>query len=758
MSIVFQPIVSRRALLEGAGALVVSFSLPRRGRAQEAPADGAAAGPPKLPGSLDDDRFLDSWIRIDAEGTITVFTGKAELGQGIRTAILQVAAEELEVEPGDIELVTADTGRTPDEGFTAGSQSMQNSGTAVRHAAAQVRALLFAEAALRFGVAEGDLTASGRAIAAPDGRSARYGELVAGQNLHVEASPDSPLKAPDTYRQIGKTLPRVDIPAKVTGGVAYVQDLRLDGMLHARVVRPPSYGATLRQFDSAGTEAMPGVVSVVRDGNFLAVVAEKEFQAIAAMRSLAGAAQWDERETLPDQTDLPKMLRGLEREVGTVAEQGSPQLSGDVFEATFTRPYQIHGSIGPSCAVALMSAEQGLTVWSHTQGVYPDREAIAEMLALPIERVRIVHMEGSGCYGHNGADDAAADAALIAAALPGRPIRVQWMREQEHAWEPFGPAMLTTVAARLGADGRISDWTFDVWSNIHSTRPGGAGALIAARHKAASFSPETPQLRISPAGNGDRNANPLYVIPNKRVLWHFLPDMPLRVSALRALGAYANVFAIESSMDELARRADADPVEFRLRHLDDPRARAVVERAAESFGWSRQTLPAGRGRGFGFARYKNLAAYLAVALEVEVEPETGRVRIVRAVSAIDSGEAVNPDGIRNQTEGGILQAISWTLYEQVTFDRTRITSVDWSSYPILRFASVPDSVRVEVIDRSGEPFLGTGEAAQGPTAGAVANAVRDATGTRLYDLPLTRKRVRDGMSAHAAGGTPSAAN
>jgi CO/xanthine dehydrogenase Mo-binding subunit len=396
--------------------------------------------------------------------------------------------------------------------------------------------------------------------------------------------------------------------------------------------------------------------------------------------------------------------------------------------------------------MAQMEGER-LTVWSHTQGVYPDREAIAEMLGMPLEQVRVIHMEGSGCYGHNGADDAAADAALIAQKLPGRPVRVQWMREQEHAWEPYGPAMLVKVRASLGDDGRISGWNYDLWSNTHSTRPGGAGALLAARDKAQSFTPETPELRINPSGNGDRNANPTYVLPNKRVLWHFLPDMPLRVSALRALGAYANVFAVESTMDELALAADADPVEFRLRHLDDPRARAVVELAAERFGWSNAALPRGHGRGFGFARYKTLAAYLAVAVEVEVERETGRVRVVRAVSAIDSGEVVNPDGIRNQTEGGILQSISWTLYEAVTFDDTRITSVDWSSYPILRFASVPDSVEVHVIDRPGEPFLGTGEAAQGPVAAAVGNAIRNATGQRLYDLPFTRDRVRNAIGA-----------
>ena len=730
--------LNRRAFLAGGGALIVSFST--------APAFPQEATPPaspaELPGSLDDDRFLDSWIRIAADGDITVFTGKAELGQGIRTALIQVAAEELDVEPGDIELITADTARTPDEGFTAGSQSMQNSGTAIRHAAAQARQLLLAKAAEILALDAAELTTAGKAVSAPDGRSASYGDLAAALDLHVEAWAEMALKAPDQLRVIGQPVPRVDIPAKVTGGVAYVQDMRMAGMLHARVVRPPSYRATLSGLDPSPVEALPGVVEVVRDGNFLAVVAEREYQAVVAMRALAAAARWTEGETLPDQADLPAVLEGLEREVGTVAEEGAaPSFDGEAYEATFTRPYQMHGSIGPSCGVALMDEAEGLTVWSHTQGVFPDRGAIAGMLGMPEERVTVIHVEGSGCYGHNGADDAAADAALIAAKLPGRPVRVQWMREQEHAWEPFGPGMVMKIKAALGADGKISDWAYDLWSNTHSTRPGGAGALLAGIHKASPATPRPATLQISPSGNGDRNANPLYTIPNKRVLWHFLPDMPLRVSALRALGAYANCFAIEGAIDELAIMAGADPVEFRLRHLEDPRARAVVSLAAERFGWA-ETPPADRGKGFAFARYKNMAAYLAIALEAEIERETGRVRVTRAVAAIDSGQAVNPDGIRNQTEGGILQAISWTLYEAVTFDRTRITSVDWSSYPILRFASVPDSVEVHVIDQPGQPFLGTGEAAQGPTAAAVGNAIRNALGKRLHNLPLTRQRVK----------------
>jgi len=318
------------------------------------------------------------------------------------------------------------------------------------------------------------------------------------------------------------------------------------------------------------------------------------------------------------------------------------------------------------------------------------------------------------------------------------------MREQEHAWEPFGPAMMVKVKGSLGPDGRIASWTFDLWSNSHSTRPGGAGALLAGIHKSTPATPQPAKLQISPSGNGDRNANPLYVIPNKKVQWHFLPDMPVRVSALRALGAYANVFALESSIDELAIMAKNDPVEFRLRHLQDSRAQAVVKLAAERFGWTKEMAPL-HGKGFAFARYKNLAAYLALALEVEIDRETGRTRVVRAVAAIDSGQAVNIDGIRNQTEGGILQALSWTLYEAVTFDRTRITSIDWSSYPILRFASVPDSVEVHVIDQPGQPFLGTGEAAQGPTGAAIDNAIRNAIGKRLYHLPLTRQRVKAAM-------------
>lgn len=353
-----------------------------------------------------------------------------------------------------------------------------------------------------------------------------------------------------------------------------------------------------------------------------------------------------------------------------------------------------------------------------------------------------LRIEGSGCYGHNGADDAAADAALIARAYPGVPVRVQWMREQEHGWEPYGPAMVTHLAASLGEDGAIRDWHHEVWSNTHSMRPGGAGSLLAAQHITDAFAAPAPKPLPLPEGGGDRNAIPLYNFPNARVVHHFLPTMPLRVSALRALGAYMNVFSIESFMDELAKAAGQDPVEFRLRHLEDSRARDVVTAAAEKFGWSNYQRNAGRGRGFAFARYKNLAAYCAIAAEVEVDRDSGQARLARAVAAVDSGQIVNPDGLVNQVEGAILQSASWTLYESVSFDDTRITSIDWSTYPIMRFAQVPDSVEVHLIDRPGLPFLGAGETGQGPAAGAVANAVADAIGNRIRDLPLSRERIK----------------
>ena len=730
---------SRRNVLARGGALIVSFSLVRSLSAQEGQQAQSQQGP-RLPGSLRTTPMLDAWIRIDAKG-ITVFTGKAELGQGIKTAIIQVAAEELFVEADRINLITADTAQTPNEGYTAGSQSMQDSATAIRHAAAQAHEILVGTAAGRLNAPIEQLTIRNGAVIAGDGRSMSYGELVSDNLLHVAAQPQSKLKDPAAFSIIGKPMQRVDIPAKVTGGAAYVQDLRLPGMAHARVVRPPSYGARLRSVDKAPIEKMSGFLKIVQDGSFLAVVAEREYQAVKAMDALALAARWDETKTLP--ADLYEWVRRASADNRVIIDNRAGISSQTrTLGAIFHRPYQIHGSIGPSCAVGL--EENGmLTVWTHSQGVYPLRKSLAEMLRRPEDQVRCIHMEGSGCYGHNGADDAAADAALISRELPGRPVRVQWMREQEHAWEPFGAAMVAQVRASLDAGGAVADWSYEVWSNPHSTRPGGAGNLMPAWHLTEPFSQPRPEPIPQPAGGGDRNAIPLYKFANARVVHHFIPEMPLRVSALRALGGYMNVFSIESFMDELAQAAETDPVEFRLKHLEDSRARDVIQMTAEKFGWKAGAkLSRGRGRGFGFARYKNLAAYTAVAVEVEVQRETGHVRPVRFVAANDSGQIVNPDGIRNQIEGGIVQSASWTLQEAVSFDEIRITSRDWSTYPILRFPDLPDSIDVHLIDRPGQPFLGTGEAAQGPTAAAIANAIANAIGVRMRELPLTRKRIK----------------
>ena len=743
--------ISRRLFVGTGGALVVSFALSSRIFAQEPakPAQNQNTQPvttPPLPGSLKTAPYLDAWIRIDSKGKVTVFTGKAELGQGIKTALIQCAAEELDIDPAAITLITADTERTPNEGYTAGSHSMQDSGTAILNAAAQVRGILLQLAATKLNARADQLKTENARIVGPNG-SVGYGELVTGQELHQMAQPTSPLKDPKDFKVIGTPMQRVDIPGKLTGKPSYVQDLQMDGMLHARVVRPPSYGSELTEVDTSQAEKMPGVVKVVRDGSFLAVVAQGEFQAIEAMNALSAAAQWRETKQLPQQSKLHDYLESLPTQDETIANSGNPSEQGvRVLKARYTRPYLSHGSIGPSCAVALYHGGK-MTVWTHTQGVYPLRNTIANMLHMPQNAVRCIHTEGAGCYGQNGADDVAADAALIARAMPGKPIRLQWMREQEFGWEPFGPAMSSQISAALDANGKIAAWNYEVWSNTHSTRPEGPpGVLVPARYVAQPFPQPAPKPLPMPEGGGDRNAIPLYTIPNQKVVYHFIPDMPVRVSALRSLGAPHNIFAIETFMDELADAAKADPVEFRLAHLDDQRAKDVISKAAQEFGWKKGAqLPRGQAHGFAFARYKNLAAYCALAMEIAVAHETGQVKIGKVVAAVDSGQAVNPDGIRNQVEGAIVQSATWTLYEMVTFDQRTITSRDWSTYPMIRFPLLPDSVAVHIIDRPGQPFLGTGECGQAPTAAALGNGIARATGVRMRDLPLRPEKIKEAI-------------
>src|SRR5438270_809608 len=448
------------------------------------------------------------------------------------------------------------------------------------------REVLIGAAASRWQLPPERLQAKDGAVVADDRRRTGYGELVSGELLHVRAKPDAKSLDPTQHRIVGRSLARVDIPAKVAGGEAYVQDLRFADMVHGRVVRPPSSGAKLHGIDLGAVRNVAGLLKVYWDGSYLAVIAESEYQAIAAARALSTVSQWEDGPPLPDPAELFDWLAAQPSQRVPVRD-GLGEMPSDarLIEASYHREYQMHGSIGPSCAIGLFK-DGALTVWTHSQGVYPLRGAIAQLTQLPPDKVRCIQVEGSGCYGHNGADDAGADAALLAMALPGRPVRVQWMREDEHAWEPYGSAMITKARAALGPDGRIQAWDYSVRSCVHATRPGPAGNLMPAWHRAQPIEQPAPKPLPLPEGGGHRNAAPLYTIPNARVVYEFVPVMPLRVSALRSLGAYMNIFSIESFNDELAQAAQADPVEFRLRHLDDPRAREVVSTAADRVGWA----------------------------------------------------------------------------------------------------------------------------------------------------------------------------
>jgi CO/xanthine dehydrogenase Mo-binding subunit len=428
-------------------------------------------------------------------------------------------------------------------------------------------------------------------------------------------------------------------------------------------------------------------------------------------------------------------------------KQAAVPAGARTIEATYTKPYTAHASIGPSCAVAELK-DGKLTVWTHSQGVFPLKRDLVKALKMDAAAVRCIHTEGSGCYGHNGADDVALDAALLARAVAGRPVRLQWMRDDEFAWEPYGSAMRMRAKAALDG-GRIVDWTYEVFSNTHSTRPGqeppANNNLLASWYLAEPSKPGPPTNIPQPAGGGDRNAVPLYDFPSQRIVNHLITAMPVRVSALRTLGAYGNVFALESFMDELAAAAGQDPVAFRLAHLKDPRGRAVIEAVARKAGWKAGEGGDGsRGRGMAFAKYKNLATYVAVVAEVEIDRTRGTIRVPRAFAVADAGQIINPDGLANQIEGGVIQSTSWTLHEAVRFDRDGITSRDWSNYPILTMPEVP-KVEVELIDRPGEKALGCGEASQGPTVAAIANAFAHATGKRLRDLPFGPERVRTAL-------------
>jgi nicotinate dehydrogenase subunit B len=731
------------AVLKAAGegsVPVVPSGSPEPAAAAPAVMPGAPLAETDLPADLAANPVLARWLDFSRDGQVTIRVGKVEYGQGIWTALAQIAAEELQVTLARVRVASVSTSTSPDEGVTAGSLSVQDSGSALRQACAQARGLLLAAAAAKLGVARAALAVADGQIqtaAGPTGLS--YWMLARPEMLRRPA--DAPVQArpPGQWSVAGRSAPRLDIPDKVTGRPRFLHDLVLPDMVYGRMVRPPARAADLTELADLD---LGDQTALVRDGSFLGVIAPTDRAALRAARRVARAARWRTTPSLPDARDLREFLLAAPSEAQTVVDQPAGDAAGTAartLTAEFTRPFLAHASMAPSCAIARWDG-QSVTVWSHSQGIFPLRVAIAAGLGLEAGQVTVHYVEGAGVYGQNGADDVAMDAVLLARAAPGRAVRVQWTREDEMCWAPLGSAMLARLSADLDASGRIVTWRQEVWSNGFIGRPtsGGEPRLLALTHLAGG-APMSPAPDGPPAGwmGATRNAVPGYDIPGMHVTRHRLLDMPIRTSSLRSLGAHLNVFAIESFMDELAAAAGADPVEFRLAHLTDPRARQVLTAAADMAGWHARSHQDGTGYGAAVARYKGNAGYCATVAEVEADTD---IQLRRLWLAVDVGRVINPDGVINQVEGGAVQSASWTLREQVQFDRDQITSAAWDSYPILRFTEVPQ-VRVRIVDAPGEAETGAGEVAQGPVAGAIGNAVADAVGVRVRDLPLTRERV-----------------
>ncbi len=693
-----------------------------------------------LPGPLNDNPHLDRWVAFPSQGKVTVLTGRVELGQGVLTAMAQIAADELDVAMDRITIRSGDTDKAPNEGYTAGSQSIQFGGVALRQACADVRALFLDQAAKIHGCKTSELSIrDGRIFRNGTSTGQDYWTLSGAVDLNIKATGGGERKRVADLRNIGASVARVDLPGKIFGESAFIHDMHLDGMMHARVVRQPNRGAAIGSIDeNAIHRAAKAPIEFVRNGNFLAIIGEDETAVEAAGAAAVNSVTWQNVEApTPTQQEASWLLqRPVVERVFGAPDAGNPQ-NKERFEATYTRGYLAHASISPSCGLAVYR-DGTLTVWTHCQGVYPLRAALAKVLKLEPSSIVVHHVQGSGCYGHNGADDAAADAAIIAMQKPGQPIRVRWRREEEFIYEPKTPAMIVKVHALLDDAGKPVDWTQEIWSPTHNQRPGAGGNLLGAL--ALPDPPPEPPPNDVPEANGGgatRNAEPLYNIPAKRILHHLVTEAPVRTSALRGLGAMPNVFALECCIDELAERAGQDPVAYRLSITADARARAVIEKVAAMAKWNAGApVGSGRGRGIAFARYKNRAAYSAVVVELSVDED---IRLHHVWCATDAGLVVNPDGVINQLEGGILQSASWVLKEQVRFDNG-VASFDWETYPVLKFSEVPD-IEIDLINTKDEVPLGVGEVTAGPTAAAIGNAVSHALGARIRDLPLTRERI-----------------
>lgn len=738
-------LLSRRDVLKAGGGFVVAFAfgaaLPRVAFAQAPTLSGA---PPT--GKPIDNSEVDSFIVMHADGTATVYMGKVDVGTGLRTAVAQLVAEELGMSAERITVIDGDTGICPDQGGTGGSTGLTRGGTEVRQAAATAHQMLLALGAARLNRPVVELMATdGEVRPIAGGAGVGFGALVGGRRFEMKVDPKAPLRPAAGYRVVGTPVPRPDVADKCTGRLTYVTDLTVPNMLHARVIRPPAVGATLTSVDEGSLRGIPDV-RVVRVQSFLAVVSKDEWAAVRAAAALKAA--WTEARTLPGSSGLEQWTR-----TGAVERDQEVLNRGDVtaaiarastrLSATYFWPYQGHASLGPSCAVADVRADGSSTIWSAAQGGPPLRATLAKVFGLPVEKMRIVFLEGSGSYGTNGSDHVAADAVLLSKTI-GQPVRVQWMRADEHAWDPKGPQQLLELHAGLDAGGRIVAWDTQMWL---STNAPGTRALLAA--DAAGLTQE----HGNGAGAMTQNGDPPYQAENVRVTAHWLKEAPLQMSNLRAPGKIANVFAVEGFTDELAAAAGVDPLAFRLSRLTDPRAIEVLTRTAAAFGWQARPSPNPRarqgsllvGQGIAYMRYKQAENYVAMAMEVAVNPTTGVIAVRRVTCAHDCGIIVNPDGLRNQIEGCIVQTLSRALHEEVTFDRSRVTSVDWVGYPILTFPEAP-AVRVVMINRPELPILGAGEAATAPVAAALANAVFDATGVRLRTVPFTPVRVKAALT------------
>jgi CO/xanthine dehydrogenase Mo-binding subunit len=699
-----------------------------------------APSPPALPVSLAANPKLSSWLKLSGNGQVTVSPGKVEIGQGIVTALAQIAADELDIDLSRVQMIRASTTASPNEGVTSGSLSIQQSGRALRQACAEVRRIFLQQAAERLGVDIDALDIEDGTISGPGNVRTSYWELADEVSLDRDASPGATPKIATSRALAGHSVQRIDIPDKVMGRPRFIHDHALAGMLHGRVLRPENARAKLLELREDGARAVAGLIAIVRDGSFAGAVSETEHGAEAALNALRKGATWSDGEPLPDENDLASFLKAQPSEPTIIDKKtaASPGTAARTIRRQYTRPYIAHASIAPSCAMAQWDGDR-VRVWTHSQGVYLLRADLALVLKLPVENITVEHMEGAGCYGHNAADDVALDAVLLAKAANGRPVRVQWSRQGEMSDAPFGAAMAIEIEADLDARGEIVDWRHSIWSNGHAARPGRAAqpALLAGFELADPFprmiSTNPPQAN---GGGGDRNSIPLYDFPSWQIESHRLTTMPIRTSALRTLGGQGNVFAIESILDEIAAERGEDPIAFRLRHLRDERAKDVIRAVATRARW-KPLKQSGVGYGIGFARYKNTGAYCAAIAEVESAAD---IRVRKLTLAVDVGEAINPDGVINQIEGGAIQAVSWVLKERVRFDRQRITSTSWTEYPILRFSEVPD-VEVEVIQRPDIDPVGAGEAAHGPVTSAIANAVFDALGVRVRDLPITRDRI-----------------